>query len=204
MARKSKNIPYKKIIAIYCEGDSEKAYFEMLRRKYNSPNVHTEKIEKVSVNSLGLSGLSLLKKAKTKVDRLSKKKRVEKVYVVFDRDDFTEPDLQKCDVFARKNDITIIFSSINLEVWILMHYRPVHKQYTPNELNAILSSEDYFNTDYAKFKGNQYDEYLFDRIKTAKENADALQKRYQKPWYKNNLYTNINEEITNIFGVTEF
>ncbi len=88
MARKSKNYPYRKIIAIYCEGDSEKAYFEMIKRKYHGANVHVNKAQdmKVEIDSDGLSGISLLKKALVKSQRLSKKQRAEQVYVVFDRD----------------------------------------------------------------------------------------------------------------------
>ena len=35
MTRKKKNLPVKKKKVIYCEGDSERAYFKMLKRKYH-------------------------------------------------------------------------------------------------------------------------------------------------------------------------
>ena len=81
MPRKSRKIPYKKIIAIYCEGDSEKAYFEMLKRKYRAANVHVHS-HKLVITSVGLSGMSLLKKAAQKVKRL-KRMNTQKRYMSY-------------------------------------------------------------------------------------------------------------------------
>lgn len=39
MSRKSRNLDAKKKKIIYCEGESEEAYFNMLGRKYGSSNV---------------------------------------------------------------------------------------------------------------------------------------------------------------------
>lgn len=201
MSRKSKQIPYKSIIAIYCEGDSEKRYFEMLKRKYHSANVHTAKI---SVDSVGVSGLELLKKAAAKIEKLPKNKKIEKAYVVFDHDAFSENELRDCDAFAKAHNITILFSSINLEIWILMHFEPVFKSYSASELNSRLSGKDYFNTDYSAFKGQDYGPYLFDRVKIAKEHADLLKEKSTDPWYKRDPYTNINQYLAEIFSTTSF
>lgn len=201
MGRKRKGISYKKIIAIYCEGESEKCYLEMLKRKYHSSNVHTEKI---NISEEGLGGLSLLKKALQKSKRLSKGQKADKVYVVFDRDSIKRDELVQCQSFAKKNEITIIFSSINIEIWILMHFQSVNRSYSAKELNRILSGKDFFNTDYAEFKGNPYDDVLFDRVKTAMLNAESLQKRNSGDWLERDPYTNINKYIPEIFDTEIF
>ncbi len=71
MARRSKGIPLKPIIVIYCEGESEKAYFEMLKQKYHATTVHTQKID---VESIGIKGMPLLQKAVRKIQKLQKRK----------------------------------------------------------------------------------------------------------------------------------
>ncbi|MCH4056718.1 MAG: RloB family protein [Lactobacillaceae bacterium] len=201
MARRSRNLRIKPIIAIYCEGDSEKAYFEMLKHKYHSANVHPEKI---NIKPMGKQGMDLLTTAVTRIQRLPQRKQVDQAYVVFDRDDLTVSELQKCESYAKDHQIKIIFSSVNIEIWILMHFQPVMRAFTRPELNRILSGEKYFDTDYAAFKGCPYDELLVDRVKIAKSNADKLLQVSPDPWYNRNPYTNINTYLTEIFGVTEF
>lgn len=201
MVRRSRNLRIKPLIAIYCEGDSEKAYFEMLKRKYHGANVNTEKI---SINKMGKQGLDLLVAASAKIKQLPRTKQIDQAYVVFDRDDLTIAELQKCARFAKQHHIKIIFSSINIEIWILMHFQAVTRAFTRRELNQLLSREKYFNTDYAKFKGQPYDDFLIDRVKTAKLNADKLLEASTKPWYNRDPYTNINTFLSEIFDVTEF
>lgn len=204
MPRKSKNLPYRKIIAIYCEGASEAQYFEMLKTKYHRSNVHIHHSSKVTITSVGLSGMPLLEKVKRKVSHLPKNQQAEKAYVVFDRDQLSPESIKKCQVFAANNDISIIFSNVNLEIWILMHFINVTKPYTAQELYTILSGPQYFNTNYQHFKGKSYDNILADRIKTAMTHADSLQKKYNGCWYLNNPCTNMNTAIPEIFNVTEF
>lgn len=201
MGRKSRGISSKPIIAIYCEGDSEKAYFEMLKRKYNGSNVRAEKI---SVNSIGLKGSALLNKAVAKVHHLPRGQHPDQVYVVFDRDDLTIGDLEKCSQIAKDNDINIMFSSTNIEVWILMHFQPVMRSYSASELYKILSSENYFNTDYQSFKGRAYDYFLFDRVKMAKQNAEKLEHSQSGNWISLDPFTNIHKFLQDIFNVQQF
>ncbi|BAP85245.1 abortive phage resistance protein [Paucilactobacillus hokkaidonensis JCM 18461] len=201
MSRRSKQLEFKPLIAIYCEGDSEKVYFEMLKRKYHASNVRAEK---VSINSMGTKGLSLLYRAQSKIEALPKNKKIDQAYVIFDRDDLSNKELKKCNNYARSHKIKIMFSSVNIEIWVLMHFQPVSRVYTARELNRLLSGEKYFNTDYSKFKGNPYDEYLVDRVKYAKNNAEILLKRSTDPWYERDPYTNVNNFISDIFKVSQF
>ncbi|ARY92416.1 hypothetical protein BGL52_11850 [Lacticaseibacillus casei] len=203
MPRKSRKIPYKKIIAIYCEGESEKAYFKMLKRKYHAANVHVHS-PKLVITSVGLSGMSLLKKAFQKVQRLKNNEQAEEVYVVFDRDSLGPSEIADCRRFAMQHNMSIIFSNVNLEIWILMHFQSVRRPYTPTKLNSILSGPAFFNTNYERFKGKPYDDLLYDKVKTAKMNADALENGYSEPLFLNDPFTNMNHAIQEIFDVTEF
>lgn len=134
--RSSRNIPTKPVIAIYCEGDSEKAYFEMLRRKYHGVNVHAVKL---NIKSVGSLGFKLIESAISTNKNLSRKSTVDKTYVIFDRDSLTDSDLIKCSKLALKNNIEIMFSSINFEIWILLHFEFLTRQYSAKELNERLS-----------------------------------------------------------------
>lgn len=61
MSRKSRNKPLSKVITIYCEGESEVAYFKMLGRKYRKlKTIHTDKVK---VKSLDANGISILEEA---------------------------------------------------------------------------------------------------------------------------------------------
>ncbi len=43
-------------------------------------------------------------------------------------------ELLRCKKLARENNITILFSSICFEIWILMHFEPVFSSYSSDEL----------------------------------------------------------------------
>ncbi len=111
--------------------------------------------------------------------------------------------MEQCQKFAKDHRIGIIFSCIDFEIWVLLHFEPVTKRYSAEQLNNKLSGADYFGTNYPRFKGNDYDDYLIDRIKQALLNAKRLEKNYCEPWYLNNPYTNVNAAIPAIFGVDE-
>jgi len=203
MSRKSRQLHQKKITVIYCEGESEKAYFEMLSAKYSSgTNVHAEKVRIETITQS--RGVDLIEKAARKRARLPRNKQVDQAYVVFDRDSLTRVDLEQCGKRARENDLRIIFSSINFEVWILLHFEAVSRAYTATQLNLKLSGEKYFNQDYAKFKGRRYDQYLFDRINLAVANGCQLTNPKENSWLISNPYTNVHQALTDIYGVTQF
>ncbi|WP_125582175.1 RloB family protein [Levilactobacillus cerevisiae] len=203
MSRKSRQLNQKKVTVIYCEGESEKAYFEMLSAKYRSgANVHTEKVQ---IETIAQSrGADLIEKAARKMARLPRNKQVDQAYVVFDRDNLTQSDLEHCGRVAREHQIKIIFSSINFEVWILMHFETVSKAYTGSQLNQRLSGSQYFNQDYSKFKGRRYDHFLFDRVNFAVVHGQILTNRQDNFWLKSDPYTNVHEVLTDIYGVTQF
>ncbi|WP_087051837.1 RloB family protein, partial [Levilactobacillus brevis] len=188
MSRKSKNLIQKKIIAIYCEGESEKAYFEMLSTKYNSKaNVHTEKI-KIEACS-GAKGTVLVDEAISKINNIPKKEKVDQAYIVFDRDDLSNDELQNCSSKAKENNIKVIFSSISFEVWILLHFERWTRAFTAQQLNTKLSGENYFNQNYEDFKGKRYDGFLYVRVKQAVANAKYLSQQNNDDFLNSDPYT---------------
>lgn len=45
-----------------------------------------------------------------------------------------------------------MFSAIDFEIWILLHFEPVNRSYSRKELVKRLSGEKYFNQEYKKGK----------------------------------------------------
>lgn len=171
-----------------CEGESEEAYLNMLKQKYRLPNV------KIKVVAADLSGESLIKKA---IETMNYH-HVKRGYVIFDRDEHKFPELQRCKKLADNNNISIIFSSVDFEIWILMHFEPVTRSYTRKELEKKLSGKNYFNTNYKTFKGNSYQKFLFDKVQYAVDNATKLYKTKDN-WITDDPFTNIHLYIDEIF-----
>ena len=145
------------------------------------------------------AGRSLVEKA----IKFSKYNHLDKTYVAFDRDEHSKAELIECDKLAQKNGITIMFSSIDFEIWILMHFESVTRSYTRDELVQKLSKTSYFNQDYSRFKGNSYREYIFDKVQNAVDHADKLyQKNYD--WINDDPFTNIQLYLPEIFKRDNF
>jgi hypothetical protein len=200
MVRKSRNLTEKKAIAIYCEGESEVQHFNMLARKYHGANVHTEKLV---VQSLHKNGLKLLIAAVAKRDALSHKRHVDQVYVVFDRDELSDQALRTCQQYAQKHQLQLLFSSINFEIWILLHFEYFGKDFNRQELYRKLSGTHYFAADYQHFKGHPYDAVLYDRVQIAIQNATKLSQKHAD-MIRDRPFTNIHRYLGQIYGVTKF
>lgn len=192
MSRKRRNnFQPKPEIGIYCEGESERQYFLMLNQKYNASNIKTKKIK---VDSLGESGVKLIKEAKRKGNYHHQSK----IYVVFDRDEKSDDEILRCKKLAEKLNVTILFSSICFEIWILMHFESVMRAYTRRDLFTKLSGEKYFGCDYNRFKGSSYRNSLFDQVQFAINNAKSLYDNNNM--IVDNPYTNIHRELENLYG----
>lgn len=145
---------------------------------------------------MGESGKKLITEANLK----GKANNESNLYVVFDRDEKSVEDIQQCRKLAKRYGITILFSSISFEIWVLMHFEPVMRSYTRKQLVNKLSTKKYFNQDYDKFKGSSYRPYLYDKIQQAEENAKKLEKIH-KNMDKDDPFTNIHQHLKEIFNV---
>src|SRR5699024_2749024 len=114
-------------------------------------------------------------------------------YVVFDCDNLTKNDIQQSMSMAKKKNIQIIFSNINFEIWILMHFEPVSRIFTKKELNRKLADNKHFNlgkNTYDHFKGSEYGPFLEDKVKIAVANGKSLY-RSNNDMVNSQPYTNV-------------
>ncbi len=199
MSRTRKKIKPHFSIGIFCEGASEKQYFDMLNKKYRRGNVVTAYHTKIKVKDAGASGRKLIETA----NQHQKQEKFDKVYVVFDRDDHSRAELQHCEKLAERYNIKVIFSSISFEIWILMHFESVMKSYTRKGLYQKLSGKKYFGQDYRRFKGSDYTKYLEDKVQTAKLNAEQLYQKNNKI-YDDDPFTNVDKAIKEIYDIDQF
>lgn len=198
----------KKLIYIYCEGESEVQYFNMLKRKYNSTNVS------ITVKSTGSSGAAFgminyaVKHTKQEINKKRNKKKRNihyspDIYIVFDRDGKGNDYIKQAYGEAKKHNIRIMFSSTSFEVWILMHFEKV--AFTENHSQDWLEKKlsKYFETNYHRFKGNDYQKYTYDKVGYAVESAKKLYQKNSNP-IKDKPFTNIQESLGDIFNTEIF
>lgn len=188
----------KPTIAIFCEGESEVNYFKMLVRKYRAGNVATHGLS-ITIKSLGgRKGTNLISAVHKQLTH-GKRINAEAVYLVFDRDDLTVEEIRNCQIQAQANGFSVIFSSINFEIWILLHFEAFRRSYTKDELYKRLSDDEHFAQDYKRFKGSDYDQYLVDKVATAIENARQLNISVDE-LATSDPFTNVHLYIESIFG----
>lgn len=189
----SRRKDYHKTIDIFVEGESELQYLKMLQRKYSASNVL--RIKQLA----GKKGPALVSAAKGQLAN-NNKMRAEEVDLMFDRDDLTVDEIKTAEQQAKLAGYKIIFSSIDFEMFILLHFKAFSRSYTRPELTQILSGANYFNQDYKKFKGSEYDKYLIDKVATAVKNAKDLRGNNPGNLATTDPYLNIQAYIRPIFG----
>lgn len=219
--RNSKDLSFKKNIHLFCEGDTETCYFNMLKQKYGTYNLTIRHLRKsqpqIKVKTMNLSGLELLRK----IQGIRKQSKIighaDSVYAVFDRDNHQKDELRQCQKLAQKNDIKIIFSSSCFETWILMHFESVFPtaDYSRFQLFKKLSGEKYFDCRHCKDKEIQkyedikgtklleFKDLLIDKVQFAKNNADKLY-QINNDMINDNPYTDVGRFLPDIFKIEEF
>lgn len=196
MPRKSKGKKIKKRTMIFCEGETEKYYFDMLKRKYSSSNVIPIKSEVINGNSWILveNAIAKMKAEKHKYD-------FEQIYVVYDKDNESKTDVEKALKIAKENGIVTLYSNECFEYWILLHFKK-HSSFNDRfSLYKLLKNEMKLNCSYTDIKGEKVAQYLVDKVHIAFDNAHSL--NMSKEIYTNilnNPYTNIHYHIKNIFN----
>lgn len=181
MSRKPKNIKLKKEIRIYCEGETEKIYFDLLKQRYRLPNVKVK-----TKGSVGQS-LVLVNYTIDSLNKLSKKDRstVEKVLVVFDKDDDSWDVIDQAMVLAKDNNIQVCFSNECFEVWLLAHFEEISKtkKWSREALYDKLSRELEIDS-YDDVKANKtMIQRIFINSDKAQENSFNLSENYKEKNY---------------------
>ena len=201
MGRKVKHLTVRDEFLILTNGKrSEKNYFECIRALNKS-------IYKIKVEFLNSDPEKLVKYA------IEKKSKSNRVWCVFDKDEFKEDSLNRAFQAADKNDIGIAFSNMAFEVWLIDHFKECAGEKTAaqliGELDTILKNNNY-NAGYSKEDKSAIGEMYIPRLNEAVHNADVA---YQKlvaeysergfsassiPIFKINPYTDVHKLITEL------
>lgn len=146
---------FKEKVLILCEGLTEKNYFNALKEDLGLPKT-------IAVSIVDCKG------DVTDVLKNAKKDGFEKIFVVFDHDNFP----RRGDVFklASNKNADVIFSSICFELWFLFHYKNSTKAFTSEaelekELKKCMGMEGYEKNNFKHYS------ILKDKLTTAKSNA---------------------------------
>jgi len=129
-----------KILWIFCEGETEKYYFQKLKA--------VERIGRVNVKSTRRNdSVNIVKYATNFTKHNNDFSKGDAVFCVFDRDNNTNKQLKEAKREAERHGIKIIFSNPSFEFWLLIHYQ-LHT--TSCENNEISTKLKKFIPDYRK------------------------------------------------------
>lgn len=189
---------------IYCEGETEKRYFEMLTNKYRRITINTKRIS-VKTKVMGKkSPIHIVQEAIKTYQHDQSKFQIHKCYVVFDNDLADISEIQKAIKLARENNIEIIYSNISFDIWVLLHYKEVNKYLSKENLYEELKKEMRVKS-YEDLKGTDLSSYIEDRIQLAYNNAcknENMNETLQRS-ISTNPYTNVHHYIKEIFQVNK-
>lgn len=194
--RQSKKRALKRNIYIFTEGETEKNYFSILNKKYNSTAT-----VKVSVSHAHKQGMQLLRHALGKINTLNKtdKSNIGGVYIIFDKDDIDTNEIQNVLKEAKKQGIHIGFSNSCFEVWLLAHFEKLNKSHTKQRLYKRLE----YHLDCKQYsRRHKNDQELLEKIEdlvfTAMENTATMEDLSQIT-INCEPYTNIGKMIQCIY-----
>lgn len=134
--KKSLRAPYERVL-IVCEGDTERLYFEEIRKKYR---LQTTNI-KVTNSDLGTNPRQVVEFA---LHLFQESKDYDQIFTVFDRDDHLkyhdtlhlidskEGKLKNSE--KKKIDITPIVSIPCFELWLLLHFEEINQLFHRREI----------------------------------------------------------------------
>lgn len=188
LGRKSKGYSPRAKILIVCEGEqTEKDYFEYLRKKYGL--TATEVIIK---EDGGSSPNSVFKDALELYQKSLRRNQVpyDTVYCVYDKDEFSQHAEVKNRIEQQK-DFNLIFSNPCFEVWYLFHYGPHTKPFMKKGTKTSSQQVKSQVNKLLKKKGNRYLEFLFSKTDEAIKNS------------KSNIKQHIDNPYTNMFELVE-
>lgn len=195
--RQSKGKSLKKNIYIFTEGETEKNYFLILNKKYNSTvNV------KVSIQPAHKQGKNLLSHALGKIKALPKVKKnnLGGVYIIFDKDNVDNTEIEKVLSEAKENNVKVGFSNSCFEVWLLARFEKPNQSHTKLKLYRQL--EKYLDCkQYSRNHKNDIEllRQLEDLVSIAIENTSSM-KNFNQTLIIHEPYTNIGEVIQNIYN----
>lgn len=117
-------------ILIVCEGENtEPSYFNQFR-------ISSAIVKSVGV---GFNTISLVNKAL----ELSQKGKFDKIWCVFDKDDFKDEDFNSAIQIAKDNNFGIGYSNQSFEYWLILHFNDhqggsMHRKQYNKKINELL------------------------------------------------------------------
>ena len=169
MARKTKGLTQRNQFIILTNGkNSEQDYFLALQAKGRS-------IYDIRIEFENAAPIDLIKRA------VKEKRGSNRIWIVFDKDEFPSDSINSVFADARKNGIGVAFSNAAFEVWLIDHFRTMDQEKTARELrlelDRLLKNQGY-SKGYDKNDKAVHTEMFIPRIDEAMHNAEvSLQQR---------------------------
>ena len=192
-------------VLIVCEGTkTEPNYFEAFAEKQQGVIVYD-----IEVKGLGRGTKDVVEKA---ID-LKNKNNYDRVWAVFDRDEFPAKDFNEAIAMGQKNSIEVAWSNEAFELWYLYHFQNVitgvsRKDYEEKISTAVNASPKYKSKKkyrYAKKDPNNYKIMTtYGSMESALRYAEAKHLEYADSRYANqNPCTTIYQLVRQLLGRDE-
>ncbi len=158
-------------VLIVCEGEAtEPNYFKALAKRQQGIMVY-----ELTVKGLGRATTNVVEEAV----RLKKKNNYDRVWAVFDRDEFPAKDFNAAIAMGNSNGIEVAWSNEAFELWYLYHFNDVttgmsRKQYEEKISTAVKRVSGKHKSEGYKYSKNDPKNY---EIVTALGSMDAAIKR---------------------------
>lgn len=165
MPRRSKQLAVRDEFLILTNGkQTEKNYFEAIRAHYKS-------IFKISVKFMNDDPVALVNHA---IDEKTPRNRV---WCVFDKDEFLPASIDQAMMNAKENEIGIAFFNMAFEVWLIDHFEKCYLEKNAEklvtDLDRILKANEY-SAGYSKEDKQMITKVLMPRLDDAVQNADIV------------------------------
>lgn len=167
-------------VFIACEGsNTEPLYFERLKEVMENEEgyhyavtVYPDKNvdENPKTDALGLINVAIERKGE-----------FDELWVVFDKDGYTKH--KEAFKLAKENDISIAFSSISFETWLLLHFERNSEPFAKSA--DIINKKFLSNTKYLKDYAKKGDYYVYPKIQQKTQEAFK-----NASWLRNQIRTN--------------
>lgn len=189
-------------VLIVCEGTkTEPNYFEAFAEKQQGVIVYD-----IEVKGLGRGTKDVVEKA---ID-LKHKNNYDRVWAVFDKDEFPAKDFNEAIVMGQKNGIEVAWSNEAFELWYLYHFQNVttgiaRKDYEEKISAAVNASPKYKSKKKYKYTKKNPDNYeimtTYGSMESALQYAKAKHLEYKDSRYANqNPCTTVYHLVLQLLG----
>jgi hypothetical protein len=191
--RKFSNRKPKQTYLIFCEWETEKYYFEDIKREI--ARTITIKCEKLQNKSFKSVAEEIIKAKKNLEDKWND---FDYVFCVFDNNNLEFKDYESWVSIMKKWWIELIYSNKSFEVWFLMHFWPFNKQ---------VSKQGEYEKELKKYLPNKMKkpyQWIFVLINDKLEQAIKNSKKISEKLLKENWWKRfICEPYTDVWKILE-